>query len=101
MSKQQYLLDTSVVVEILRGMRQITDFVPNENESVIYLCNIVAGELLYGAIRSAQPEAQRLRVLAFLRAYPLIPSNTAVAEAYARLKRALENAGQRIPDNDL
>jgi tRNA(fMet)-specific endonuclease VapC len=75
------------------------DFV--SGETVIYLCDIVVGELLHGALRSAQPEAQRLRVLEFIGSYPLIATNLAVAEAYARMKRLLEDTGRRIPDNDL
>jgi tRNA(fMet)-specific endonuclease VapC len=99
MSSLGYLLDTSVVVDLLRRTRPRLDFV--SGETVIYLCDIVVGELLHGALRSAQPEAQRLRVLEFIGSYPLIATNLAVAEAYARMKRLLEDTGRRIPDNDL
>ena len=99
MSSLGCLLDTSVVVDLLRRMRQLSDFV--SDEAVVYLCDIVVGELLHGALRSARPEAQRLRVLEFIGSYPLIATNTAVAEAYAYMKRLLEDTGQRIPDNDL
>lgn len=60
----RYLLDTSVVAEILRGRLALkTQF----SEQVrFYLCGITMGELYYGASVSVRPEYQQQIITALV-----------------------------------
>lgn len=95
----QCLLDTSVAVDALRGKVSLRDYV--SDTATVYLCDIVIGELLFGAIRSQRPEKQKQAVEAFFHQYPVLHTDTDVAQAYAVIKNQLEQLGQRIPENDM
>lgn len=96
---ERYLLDTSVAVDVLRGRLSLRDYM--SDNAFLYLCDIVIGELLFGAIRSQRPEKQRKEVEAFLVQYPVLHTDTDIAQAYAEIKSQLEQLGQRIPENDM
>lgn len=99
MRSDSYLLDTSVAVDVVRGRISLRDYVP-EGAS-LYLCDIVVGELLFGAIRSQRPESKVQEMEAFFSQYSILHTDIDVARAYAEIKSQLEQIGRRIPENDM
>lgn len=93
------LLDSTAVIELLRGDRTVTGLVSSSAE--VFTSVVVVGELLYGARHSSRPEANVKRVVDFLAAIDALPCDEATAEVYARLKQQLRARGRPIPDNDL
>lgn len=96
---RKYLLDTSIVVDVLRQKRTLDEILPADAET--HLCDVVAGELLYGAQRSVQSDTQLALVRRFIAQYAAVSTDLQVAEIYARLKSRLDQLGQRIADNDV
>jgi len=95
-------LDTSIIVEILRGRSEVarTRLAALSVEDVA-VSEIVRAELLYGARRSARPDENREHVENFLRHLPLVPFSGESAAHYAAIRHALETAGLPIGPNDL
>ena len=58
-------------------------------------------ELLFGAERSRDPVNERAVVERFLEAFVSLPFDDQAASHYARVRHALERAGQRIAAHDL
>lgn len=96
---RKYLLDTSIVVDLLRQRFTLEEILPADAET--HLCDVVVGELLYGARRSAQPETQLDLVRRFVARYTSLSSDLQVAEIYARVKSDLDQRGQRVADHDV
>jgi len=93
------LLDTSVIVEFLRGDAAVAGRVQDLDE--VFTSVVALGELLYGARRSANSETNLARVAEFASSITALSSDRMTAEAYARLKDSLRAKGRPIPDNDL
>jgi tRNA(fMet)-specific endonuclease VapC len=93
------LLDTSIIVEMLRGDPAAAEKVGGLDEA--FTSVVVVGELLYGARRSANAEANLVRIAAFVTSITALPSDRVTAEAYARIKDQLRRKGRPIPDSDL
>ncbi len=95
----RYLLDTNVVIGVLN--RNI-DLEPRRGTRIeILLCLTVVGELLFGAAKSKQYEANRQRVERLLEICPVIPQDLETARCYGELKARLQQMGQPIPENDI
>lgn len=67
----------------------------------ICLCSVVKAELAYGALRSANPTANRDRVDVFSKPYRSLPFDDAAAEHFAVIRRVLETQGMTIGPYDL
>ena len=67
----------------------------------ICLCAPVKAELIYGALRSADPAANLVRVGNFARPFPSLPFDDASADHFARNRRDLESRGMMIGPSDL
>lgn len=93
------LLDTSAVVAFLRGDRSLVDRLGQLDH--VYTSVIVIGELLYGALHSANPDRNLERVTDFAGSIVALSCDSETAKAYARLKQDLRAKGKPIPDNDL
>lgn len=93
------LLDTSVIVEMLRGEPRAAARVRDLDEA--FTSVVVIGEFLYGARRSANSEANLARIAEFASSITALPTDRMTAEAYARIKDGLRKKGRPIPDNDL
>ncbi len=93
----RYLVDTSVLVELLRGSANIA--LPADGELIP--CVITLGELYYGALVANRAGLQIQQLMQFLTGYTVLHTNDAVAAAYAELKRALKERSTPIPENDL
>jgi predicted nucleic acid-binding protein len=99
-----YLFDTDAISELLRR-RPAEAFVawlstlPRELQ---YTSAVVVGELFKGAFRSSEA-TRHLRNIEerILPALTVLPYDTAVAREFGRLRAALEDRGEILPDADI
>lgn len=100
-----WLLDTNSWVDHLRhgSTSKVTARLLAAPPGSIYLCSIVVGELVYGALHS-QPSyrANNLALVASLRRqFSSLPFDDRVAEEYGKIREHLANVGMPIGPNDL
>lgn len=62
---------------------------------------VALGELLKGALKSANPAKHRQKIAELLRIVAVVNPDIATAERYAATAASLEAKGQSIPENDL
>jgi len=98
-TNKRILLDTNIVIDILRGDLIMLKFL--ETFNTIYLPVIVCGELLYGLFNSTRRSKQEKGLRAFIGACKVLNSNQLVAEEYAAIKLQLKKNGTPIPENDI
>lgn len=95
----RYLPDTNVAIRVLN---QEVDLEARRGSGLeAFLCLTVAGELLFGAAKSRQSEANRARVDRLIELCPLVPQDLGTAHRYGTLKAELRKKGRPIPENDL
>lgn len=98
----KYLLDTNACIHVLnrRGgavERQLARLTADD----VAICSVVKAELLYGAGKSARPEANAQKLDRFWTAFESLPFDDLAASTYASIRAALERAGRPIGANDL
>lgn len=98
----KYLVDTNVCIRYLNAQstaieRRLTDLSPGQ----VALCSIVRAELLYGALKSAQPQRNTERLAYFFSGFPCLPFDDHAAQVYAEIRVQLEKAGTPVGPNDL
>lgn len=100
-----HLLDTNAFVDHLRRgpKSKVTTRMLADQPGSVYLCSVVIGELIFGAVRSGPAhEAANRAMIAGLRAqFPTMPFDDAAAEKYGNLRAYLNAAGHLIGPNDL
>ena len=98
----RYLLDSNIWIKLLqaRDMRLVDRFARAE-PSEITSCAPVRAELLYGAAKYDNPGKRRIMVEEILSLYPSIPFDDRCAEAYAKIRHALEKERSVIGPFDL
>ncbi|MEM7048637.1 MAG: type II toxin-antitoxin system VapC family toxin [Acidobacteriota bacterium] len=95
----RYLLDTNVAIRVLN---QDVDLEARRGLGIkSFLCLMVVGELLFGAAKSARPEANRRRIEGLVEVCPVMPQDIATAQQYGTLKAHLQQQGRPIPENDI
>jgi tRNA(fMet)-specific endonuclease VapC len=94
------LLDTTIVVEHLRGN---TPSIAQRFKEVttIYLPLTVLGELLYGAYNSAAESKSLKQIEDFLKICAILRPGERTAHYYGRIKANLAQRGKPIPQNDI
>ncbi|MFN4032712.1 MAG: PIN domain-containing protein [Fimbriimonadales bacterium] len=95
------LLDTSVLVPLLRGQETLESRVPSG--AVLLLCAPVLAELLIGALRSTRPDLAILGVQQLITQLesPILACDAQTARRYAELETRLRQQGTPIPTNDV
>lgn len=97
----RYLLDTNILSDLVRNPQgRVYRKIREVGEAQICTSVIVASELQYGAAKK-KSEPLNARVLALLSALEVMPLDSPVESAYARIRTELEAAGQSIGGNDL
>ena len=93
------IMDTDHCVAVLRGRLDLRRWV--QPDELLAITTISAGELAYGAHKSAYPQENLARLDAFLTGLELLPFDEASARRYGALRAALERDSLRISDLDL
>jgi tRNA(fMet)-specific endonuclease VapC len=96
-----YLLDTSVCVAVLRGRDPVLRRLAEVGPGAVAVSAMTAAELRYGVLKSRDPAATGAEVERFLGLLEALPFDEAAAEVHARVRRALEVAGQPIGEREL
>lgn len=92
-------IDTNAVIAYREGVLTVCALI--ESADILFLPVIVLGELLYGAINSAQPKKNEQAARKFLTQSILIPIDDAIAARYATVRLELKKTGHPIPENDI
>jgi len=93
------LLDTSVIVAVLRRVPGVKERLRSAQELLVPL--VALGELEYGANLATPPERQREAVRIFMEGATLLLPTARTAAEYGRIKAALKTAGTPLPENDV
>jgi Predicted nucleic acid-binding protein, contains PIN domain len=93
------LLDTTVVVELLRNNPRAVAFVSGLRHA--FPPSVTIGELAYGAENSARREQNMQVVRDIARTSSVLPADIDVAFRYAEIKRDLKRQGKMSPENDI
>ncbi|MDR2373720.1 MAG: type II toxin-antitoxin system VapC family toxin [Bifidobacteriaceae bacterium] len=97
-----FYLDANTCVEFLRGRSQaVRDRLREQAPRDVRLPAMVKAELLFGAARSRDPQAESAKVKAFLDGFEIEAFGSRAAARYGEIRSALERAGQAIGPNDL
>lgn len=100
-----HLLDTNAFVDHLRRgpKSKVTARLVVAPPGTVYLCSVVLGELIFGAVRSGpvHEPANRAMIAGLRAVFPTIPFDDAAAEEYGKLRAYLTTTGHLIGPNDL
>ena len=94
------LLDTNVLVGILRGNKNIARRF-SEHLGEMAVPAIVLGELNFGAAKSKNPEANRALVATLLDALPVMHTNDMIMRIFGDQKAGLSKNGEIVEDADV
>ena len=97
----RYLLDTNFCIHVLRDRpANLRDRFNTQTDSLC-ISTIVLTELLYGAAKSARPEANRSEVERFAERLEVLPFDPDAAGHSADIRARLDKRGQVIGGYDL
>ncbi len=99
MTGNKLLLDTNIIIALLKGELAIA--VQIESASEIFIPVIVIGELYYGAYYTIQTEKGILEIQGIISDYQLLKVDEGTALTYGKIKAALRKKGKPIPENDI
>jgi tRNA(fMet)-specific endonuclease VapC len=91
-----YLLDTNIIIALLRGVYPPTRKRFNESEGRIGISAVTVMELEYGAERSANPAENRRCVEELLALVQVLPFDQTAAEDAGRVRAQLAGQGLSI-----
>lgn len=101
MSAPRFLLDTNIVSDLVRHPQgRVAQIIAEYGEAAISTSIVVAAELRFGAAKKASPRLTA-QVESILAAIEVLPFDAPADRAYAKLRLALEQAGQPIGPNDM
>ena len=92
----RFLLDTNIIIGLLKRERSITDALRAAAE--VFIPVIAVGEL---SSHSGRPDANRAVLDQFLDGKVVLTCDLAAAREYGRLKGALKAQGTPLPENDM
>lgn len=97
----KYLLDTNIVIYVIkrRPIEVLSKF--NENASHMAISAVTLAELIYGAEKSTQSAANLSVVEDFCSRLEVLPYGAKAAQHYGSIRSALEVKGKPIGVNDL
>jgi len=86
-----YLLDTDHCISLLNGHDMIRNRLRQLQDTLLFTCVVVEGELLYGVYNSRKVEANLSCRRAFLRDIFVHPIDRLTADVYGQIKTAVLN----------
>ena len=97
----RYLLDTNIVIYVLRQrpIEVLSTF--NTNASRMAMSSITLAELMYGAEKSSRMSENLAAVEDFCSRLQVLPYGAKAAQHYGTIRTVLEKIGQPIGVNDL
>jgi len=95
------ILDTTFLVDVLRGAESVADLVSDLDEEAPYVSSITVMELHEGVHVADTTETQRDAVAELLTEINELPFDRDCAMAAGRLNAELVSAGERIDETDV
>ena len=97
----KYLLDTNIVIYVLkRRPKEVLDIF-NANASRMAISSITLSELMYGAEKSLNTDKNLEAVEEFVSHLEVLPYDAKASQHYGQIKAGLEKKGQIIGENDI
>lgn len=96
-----FLLDTDVVIELLRGRPNTVFRLSAIPSSPVFLSAVVVGEILEGFARKSQTPATQTTFNSYLNRYTVLPFDIETARVFAAIQSRLLGSGQPIGDADV
>jgi len=97
-----WLLDTNTCIQYLNGRSSaIRDKLRAATPNEVVLCSIVKTELVYGALRTRDPETAMARLKLFLAPFPSLPFDDSCVETCALIRSKLTASGTPVGPHDL
>ncbi len=93
------MLDTSIIIHYFKNNSDIITRLHAFSE--IFVPSIAAGELYYGAYRSANVQKHLDQTHGFLKNYTILVTDIITTNLFGSIKTALKSKGKPIPENDI
>lgn len=97
----RYLLDTNIVIYVLKRRPVEVLFTFNANASRMAISSITLAELLHGAEKSSRVSDNLAAIEDFCSRLEVLPYGPKAAQHYGVIRAALEKFGQPIGVNDM
>ncbi|MBU3599832.1 type II toxin-antitoxin system VapC family toxin [Polynucleobacter sp. 30F-ANTBAC] len=97
----RYLLDTNIVIYVLKRRPIKVLEVFNKNASRMAISSITLSELMYGAEKSQQVDKNLEAVEEFVSHLEVLSYDAKASQHYGQIKAKLEKKGQIIGENDI
>lgn len=94
-----YVLDTNIVIDLLKGKAEIAEEIENARE--VFLPVFALGELYFGAENSQRPTDHKSLVDRVLEFVTVLHAGHRTAFFYGQIKSRLKKEGRPIPENDV
>lgn len=97
----KYLLDTNIVIYVLKRRPKEVLEVFNINASRMAISSITLSELLYGAEKSQNIDRNLEAIEEFISHLDVLPYDAKASQHYGQIKATLEKKGEIIGENDI
>ena len=97
----KYLLDTNIVIYVLKRRPKEVLEIFNTNASRMAISSITLSELIYGAEKSANVDKNLEAIEEFISHLEILPYDAKASQHYGQIKAALEKKGEIIGENDV
>jgi tRNA(fMet)-specific endonuclease VapC len=97
----KYLLDTNIVIYVLKRRPLEVLEIFNSNASRMAISSITLSELIYGAEKSAKPNQNLEAIEEFVSHLEVLSYDAKASQHYGQIKAALEKKGEIIGENDI
>ena len=97
----KYLLDTNIVIYVLKRRPVEVLKVFNTNASRMAISSITLSELIYGAEKSPNVDQNLESIEEFISHLEVLPYGPKASQHYGQIKAALERKGEIIGENDI
>lgn len=97
----KYLLDTNIVIYVLKRRPIEVLKIFNTNASRMAVSSITLSELIYGAEKSSNVDKNLEAIEEFISHLEVLPYDAKASQHYGQIKTSLENKGEIIGENDI
>lgn len=95
----RFLLDTNIVIALNKNDLNVAQNI--RSAEFVAISVTIAGELLYGARRSAQQSQNLQQLESLFQNIAVLNCDLETARQYAQIKEVLRRKGRPIPENDI